>query len=229
MIKHLACVMDGNRRWATQQGLAAVLGHKKGTDSVKQATEFCIKNNISYLTLYTFSIENFKRSEEEKNYLFDLIIKEAQEGLAEFLSHKIRVRFVGDRSLFPAHVLALCQEIEEKTAHLTTLTLNFLFCYGGQQEIVSAVQKIAQQVLDNTLKIQDITKDIVTNNLWLGDIPEPELIIRTGGVKRLSNFLLYQAAYSELYFVDTYWPDMTYAHFEKALEDFMLRKRNFGA
>lgn len=228
MIKHLACIMDGNRRWARNLGWETLKGHSEGASTVKKVIGFCLEKGISYLSLYAFSIENFNRTELEKNYLFDLIARNAQEGLEEFINKGIRVRFIGDRSLFPAQLLPVCEDIEEKTKHLNTLHLNFLFCYGARQEIIGGIKQLVRRILDGRVAEADISAEMFQGYLWTGDIPEPDLIIRTGKVRRLSNFLLYQAAYSEFYFLDCLWPELTTQHLESALASFDTCQRNFG-
>lgn len=228
MIKHLACIMDGNRRWAKKQGLAAAYGHRQGVEAVRRAVEFCLQKNISYLSLYTFSIENHQRSDQEKNYLFELMISEATKGIQEFIAQNVRVCFIGDRSLFPEHLLPLCNNIEQKTAAGNALQFNILFYYGGRQEIVGSIKHIVRQARAGMLTEEDVTEQLVNQHLWMGNVPEPDLIIRTGGFKRLSNFLLYQAAYSELYFLDCLWPDITTEHLQEAYSYFNTGKRNFG-
>lgn len=228
MIKHLACIMDGNRRWAKKQGLAAAYGHRQGVEAVRAVVDFCLQKHISYLSLYTFSIENHQRVSEEKNYLFELMISEATKGIEEFIAKNIQVRFVGDRALFPQHLIPLCTDIENKTAGGTTLQFNILFYYGGRQEIVGGIKEIARKIAAGELTHDEITEQLVNNHLWMGNIPEPDLIIRTGGFKRLSNFLLYQSAYSELHFIDCLWPEITMHHLEEAYVNFHTGKRNFG-
>ncbi len=231
MIKHLACMMDGNRRWAKKRSLPTSLGHKEGLSAVERTVDFCLKNSISYLSLYTFSIENFKRSFEEKKYIFNLMINYFKKDgtLQELINKGIRILFIGDRSLFPLELVDLCADIEQKTAHNTKLTVNFLFCYGGRQEIVAGVKKIAHMVATNKLSLDQIDEKLVANSLWLSHIPDPELVIRPGGHQRLSNFLLYQLAYSELYFTETLWPDITEIHLAEALKSLESRQKNFGA
>ncbi len=228
MIQHIAFIMDGNRRWAVKQGLAAVLGHKHGVDSVRRVVEFCLKKGIPYVSLYTFSLENFKRAEEEKSYLFGLIVKEAAKGVDEFVEQGVRIRFLGDRSLFPESVLSSCEILEQQTAHMNKLTVNFLFCYGGRQEIVAGVKSVAQKIQRGELTVDAINEDLFGRELWCGNQPDPDLIVRTGGEQRLSNFLLYQSAYSELMFLDCFWPDISVADLENLYETFMARKRRFG-
>lgn len=227
-IQHLACIMDGNRRWARKCGRMPSYGHKEGVETVKRVIQFCFDNQISYLSLYTFSIENFKRSPEEVGYLFQLLAQSVQEGLPEFLQRGIRIRFVGDRSLFPAELMRVCADVEEKTAMMNTLTLNFLFCYGSQQEIISGVKAIIAQIKKGLLNEQDITCESFNDFLWTNGIPAPDLIIRTGGVKRLSNFMLYQSAYSEFYFLDCLWPELSTHDLQQAVNFFNNCQRNVG-
>jgi undecaprenyl diphosphate synthase len=229
MLTHLACIMDGNRRWATQQGLLSFLGHRKGLDAVKLVIDFCLSKNISYLSLYTFSTENLKgRSQDEQHYLFEVLAHEAAAGLEEFKRKNVRMKFVGDRDLFPQSVQPLCEKIEKETAQCTALQVNFLLCYGARQEIVAATQKIAQQVADGLLNISDITPEIFEQNLWTSGTPPPDLIIRTGAQQRLSNFLLYQCAYSELYFLDCMWPDISVHDLERARMYYDTCRKMFG-
>lgn len=221
--------MDGNRRWAQRQGLPSSLGHKEGIKAVERTVDFCLKHKIPYLTLYTFSIENLKRSMEEKQYIFGLLISYFKDQtLQKLIEQDTRVQFIGDKSLFPESVLEICAEMENKTANHKTLTIHFLFCYGARQEITAAAKRIALAVAQNNLSPEDITEQTVAQNLWLAGIPDPELIIRTGGVQRLSNFLLFQAAYSELYFTTTLWPDMTDTHLLEAFAYLNKCQRNFG-
>lgn len=228
MINHIAFVMDGNRRWARKNGLLSNLGHRQGVKTVKTAIEFCLKKGIRFVSFYTFSIENFKRSEMEKSFLFSLLVKEAAKGAADFIKQGVRIRFVGDRTLFPANVRTSSEQLEKETAHLDKLTVNLLFCYGGRQEIVASVKEIVNKVKSGDLEPGDISEDLVAQYLWSGDTPDPELIVRTGGDKRLSNFLLYQSAYSEFCFLDQFWPAITMEDLNGVYEDFADRKRNFG-
>ncbi len=221
--------MDGNRRWATQQGLLSFLGHRKGLDAVKLVIDFCLSNNISYLSLYTFSAENLKnRSQNEQHYLFEVLAHEAVNELGEFKRKNVAMKFIGDRTLFPNSVQPLCEKIEQETADCSALQVNFLLCYGGQQEIVDTTQRIAQQVADGKINVADITLELFENNLWTTGTPPPDLIIRTGAQQRLSNFLLYQCAYSELYFLDCMWPDISLAELEKARIYYETCRKMFG-
>lgn len=228
-LKHLAIIMDGNRRWARKNKMDVLLGHSKGgVDAVKTTLEFCLQNKIPYLSLYTFSLENFKRSEDEKECLFNLIATCGEKELKEFIDRGVRIRFVGDRNLFPEKVLKSCSELEEKTKHLQALCVNVLFCYGGRQEIVAAARTLASDVQKGNLSVEGISEKEFEKRLWMHECPDPDLIIRTSGVQRLSNFLLYEGAYSEIYFMPCYWPEITKEKLIEAIEWFQKVKRNFG-
>src|SRR3990167_259275 len=222
MIAHLAMIMDGNRRWAKKQGMFAWLGHRQGAKNVEMVIKYCLDQKISYLSLYTLSLENLtNRPQQERDYIF-LLIKESQSNLDQFIKSDVKIRFVGDLSDVPAETAKLCKNMELATSHCKTLTCNFLFCYGGQQEIVASVQK----VIDSGQ--QKITAELLKQNSWMGDIPDPEIIIRTGGVQRLSNFLLFQVAYSEIRFLDCLWPDLTREILDETVQDCIKVQKNFG-
>lgn len=227
-MKHLAIIPDGNRRWAKLNKLEAFFGHKKGVDAVRSAITVCIKNGIQFLSFYTFSLENVRRSEIEKTYLFNLLSAEFSAQLPELIKEGVRICFLGDRSLFPAHILKSIQEMENKTKHLTRLQLNLLFFYGGQQEMVEAVKKIAEKIQRGEVSADTISLETIQSSLWTSGIPDPELIIRTGKVARLSNFLLFQAAYSEFIFLDSLWPEATETMLQDCINKFTGIQRNFG-
>ncbi len=221
--------MDGNRRWARENGYQALVkGHQAGMEAADRVINFCLKSNIKILTLYAFSIENFNRSDSEKEYLFDLIADASDKNINKYTQKGISVRFVGDRTLFPESTIENIKKIEQKTADQTKLQLNILFCYGAQQELVSATRLIAQKVKEGLLEIDDINEANLRDSLWLTGRSDPDLILRTGGTARLSNFLLYQAAYSELQFLDCYWPEVTEQHLTECINKFNMTKRNFG-
>lgn len=228
-MKHLAIVMDGNRRWARKQGLQVFLGHSQGVEAVQRTAQFCLDKGIPFLSLYTFSLENFKRASDEVAYLFNLLATKMRETLPQFIEKKIRVRFIGDRSFFPAALLPVINEVEQKTEQGTALQINFLFCYGGRQEIISGIKAFMQTVAAGLFKQEQLDEELFKDFLWTKGVPEPELIIRTGGHRRLSNFLLYQAAYSELYFLDCLWPELDHHHLDQALAHYDQCQRNFGA
>jgi undecaprenyl diphosphate synthase len=230
MIKHLGCIMSGNRTWAKRQGWLPIMGYKYGVQAIRRVLDFCLKKNIPYVSLYTFSIENFKRPEHEKNYLFEVLAKEEFNSMLDDAIQKgVRIQFVGDRSLFPQSVATMFAQAEERTAQLKNLTVNFLFCYGGRQEIVHAAQAIAHKVKAGLLQEQDITPQLFEQNLWTAGMPDVDFIIRPDGEKRLSNFLLYQSAYAELYFLDCLWPALSDDHLNAAWDYYTTVKRNFGA
>jgi len=228
VVQHLACIMDGNRRWARQKGWRSWDGHREGVKAVERVINFCLKKNISHLSLYTFSLENFKRSEAEKRYLFNILAEELKQEVPFFLEKDIAIHFIGDRSRFPDSLKSLCCQVEQETGGCKTLSLQLLFCYGGQQEIVAAVKDIVAEVKKGKIVGEEITPALLHSYLWTGPIPEPDLIVRTGGMHRLSNFLLFQAAYSELYFLDCMWPELTEEKLENVFNKFMQDKRNFG-
>ncbi len=220
--------MDGNRRWAKKRRLFPWLGHREGLKAAKRVVEFCLEKKIQFLSLYTFSIENFVRPAKELDYIFNKLPNELYKQIDELIEKGIRIRFIGDRSLFPASVVPLFKDIEEKTAHLHNITVNLLFCYGARQEIVHAIKNIVKKIKAGQISENELSDQMVSQHLWTQGIPDPELIIRTGGVKRLSNFLLYQAAYSEFYFIDYLWPEITHEHLEDALSFYKNCQRNFG-
>ena len=229
-LSHLAIIIDGNRRWAKEQGLESHYGHRKGIEKLRTAIDFCLEQHIPYLTFYALSLENLKRSPQELNYLFDILAREfAAQEIDKLIEQGIRVRFLGERSQYPKSLVSIIDDMEQKTIKGSHLQLTLLFCYGGRQEIVSAVKKIIGQVKNGTFNEKDLTPELFEQFLWTGTIPSPDLIIRTGGAQRLSNFLPYQSTYTELYFLKTYWPDITSNHLEQAIEYFKQCKRNFGS
>lgn len=227
-MQHLAIIPDGNRRWAKKNKLKSIMGHKTGMEAFKKTIKFCMKKGIKYLSFYTFSLENFNRPEEEKSYLFKLLLEQTKKQLEEFVKNKIRVRFIGDRAFFPDSLVDTIDDIEKKTKQFDNLHLNLLFCYGSKREIVSATKKIAQKVKDGLLDIDTLGEDSFSNYLWTAGMPDPELVIRTSSRARLSNFLLYQVAYAEFMFLDIFWPEITDDHLQKCLDDFEGIERNFG-
>ncbi|MCK4499508.1 di-trans,poly-cis-decaprenylcistransferase [Candidatus Babeliales bacterium] len=228
-IKHLACIMDGNRRWAKERGLPPEMGHEKGVEPIRSLAEYCGQTGIKYLTLYTFSLENLKRSEKEKKAIWKLFPKVFGKWSKELIKNEVKIKFVGDRSLFPQEALATIEDIEKSTEGFAKLQINFMFCYGGRQEIVAAAKNIVKKVKNGLLKEENIDELTFGNELWTGDMPPPDLIIRTGKHSRLSNYLLYQAAYSELAFLDCYWPDITPEIVDECIcSKFKGEQRNFG-
>ena len=220
--------MDGNRRWVRKQGIVSVNSLDGGATSLEAAIECCLQKKIPYLSVYALSIENLKRADATLTDLYSLLNLRATEMVEKLSKKNVRMRFLGDRNLFHPSVAGAIAQIEEGTRGGTKLIINALFCYGGQQEIVAAARKIAQKVAQGLLAPEAITAAEFTNNLWTADVPEPELIIRSGGAVRLSNFLLYQAAYAEMVFLDKLWPEVTQQDLEAAVDGFAEVSRNFG-
>ncbi len=220
-IKHLAIIMDGNGRWAKKRMLPIVAGHKKGAEAAKEITKACIEFGISYLTLYTFSSENWNRSEEEVKNLLNLLKFYLGDEAEEMARNGIKLKFIGDISAFSDDIKNRAKELEDKTAFNKRLTVNIALNYGGRQEIVQAANRAIEQG-------KSITVEEFGNLLYTSESPDPDLLIRTGDEVRLSNFLLWQAAYTELYFTETLWPDFGREELQKALGDFKSRERRFG-
>lgn len=224
-LKHLGIIMDGNRRWAQSQGLKPWIGHRKGVDSIKETLQFCKEYAVPELTLYVFSLENFNRPPEELSFLFDILAQEiASHEMENLFKEGVRVRFIGDRALFPQKLVPLITDIEQKTAQHTNLTLNLLFCYGGQQEMAAAARAITARTSAEEFANWEQFKKY----LWSAELPNIDLVIRTAGDQRLSNFLPMQSAYSELYFTPCLWPEMRKEDLMQAAEFFVNCKRNFG-
>lgn len=220
--------MDGNGRWAKLRDEPRHKGHRQGVKSVKHIVKACIKNNIRYLTLFAFSSENWKRPSTEVGFLMDLFLTALGSELRELDSNGVQLRFIGDRSHIPANVQRAMEDGETQTAGNSTLTLVIAVSYGGHWDITQATQQIAQRVANNELKPQEISESELADNLSTVGIPAPDLFIRTGGERRISNFLLWQLAYTELYFTDTLWPDFNEMAFGIALKDYAKRQRRYG-
>ncbi len=228
MIQHIACIMDGNRRWAAHRGVALADGVLEGLARIETAVDFCLQQRIPYLSLFAFSIENLQRSAFERACYFAVMVEHGRACAQKMASKGVRVRLIGDRLLFPREVRDVCDGIACIRPLETKLSLQLLFCYGGRQEIVAATKKILAQFAAGELTAHEVDEGLFRKALWAGDVPDPDLVIRTGFASRISNFLLYQAAYSELYFPQCLWPDMDGPHFEAALDHFNTCKRNFG-
>ncbi len=228
-IQHLAIIMDGNRRWAKKRNLIPWLGHSKGIPAVKITVEFCIEQKIPYLSLYAFSLENLHRSRQELDHLFALMAEETEKLHDQFIKENIRVRFIGNRALFPAQLTESINRLEQDTRENTRLIINIMFCYGGRQEIIDGIKTAVRAIQEGIITPEKLTAEVFKHYLWTGDIPDPELIIRTGGCHRLSNFMTYQSIYSELYFTSTYWPDIQKKELLQALDYYASCQRNFGS
>lgn len=226
--RHVAIIMDGNNRWAKQRGLRGVEGHKEGAKAVKNAVENCAKAGVEVLTVYAFSSENWRRPQEEVDALMRLFLQSLAEEVAELHANGIRLVFIGDLSAFEGELLEKMKESMALTEHNDAMTFAVAVNYGGQWDIANACRQLAGQVANGALNVSDIDPELLNRYIALGDFPPPDLCIRTGGERRISNFLLWQLAYAELYFTDMYWPDFDAAALECAFSDFHSRQRRFG-
>lgn len=221
--KHVGIIMDGNGRWAIKNNRERNYGHKKGVEVAENVIEWSKEFGVDYLTLYTFSQENWKRPKEEIEFLFELIIRYFEENLNRIIENGVKISFLGKIDDLPKSLKDTCKEIQNISKNNTEFNLILALNYGGKQEIVDAVNKIIKEGKE------EITIEDMERNLYLPHLPNPDLIIRTGGEVRLSNFLLWESAYSELYFTKTLWPDFSYEEYLNALKDYSKRERRFGA
>lgn len=226
--RHIAIIMDGNGRWAEKHTLGRISGHRQGAKSVKITVRACRELGIQYLTLYAFSVENWLRPREEVDALMELLKKYLQSEIREMMKHDIRLTVIGNIGELKEPVRRILNEAMEKTAHNRRMVLNLALSYGGRDEIVEAVRGIVQDSRDGKIIPQNITKELFSRYLYTAEIPDPDLLIRTSGEYRLSNFLLWQTAYTELYFTDVLWPDFRRKHLVEAISDFQQRERRFG-
>lgn len=229
MPKHIAIIMDGNRRWAKSKGLDGSLGHKKGAEVLEEVAKYCNKIGLEALTVYAFSTENWKRTKEEVGAILLLLQMYLDKFLKTADLENIKLRVIGDReNNMPEEIKNKMIKMEERTKDNTGLKFNIAFNYGGRDEIVKATRKIASKVLKGELKLEDITEETVSNNLYTAGLPDPDLLIRTSGELRTSNFLPWQITYSEFLFLDKYWPDFTTKDIDDAIELYSKRHRRVG-
>lgn len=226
--EHVAIIMDGNGRWAAERGLTRTEGHRQGVESVRRVVEAAIELGIPYLTLFSFSSENWSRPAQEIRDLMGLLKRFIRRDLAELHRHNVRIRVIGTREGVAEDVLKLIDEAVALTASNDGLQLVVAFNYGGRCEITRAARRLAEQVKDGTLAPEEISEELFARNLDTGGLPDPDLLIRTSGELRISNFLLWQCAYTEFVFVDGYWPDFTKETLEQAIAEFRRRERRFG-
>lgn len=226
--RHVAIIMDGNGRWARARGLDRSEGHVEGVNTVRKITEAASEIGIKYLTLYTFSTENWNRPQEEVDALMNLIVIAIERETADLIKNNVRLTMIGDFGRMPDFARRRLSKCMDDTAHCTGLTLVLALSYSSRWEITEAVRNIAAKVQAGSLDPDDITDDTISRNLSTADMPDPDLLIRTGGDFRVSNFLLWQIAYSEIYVTSTYWPDFTKDDFLDALGQFQSRERRFG-
>lgn len=223
-LKHIAIIMDGNRRWAKEKFLPSAMGHQKGVDSLRSTMRLFDKFGIKHLTVYAFSTENWNRKKEEVEFLMGLLAKTLLNELDEMHKENVQIRFLGNISGLSEELQKIVKNAEEKTKDNTGVNLNIAFNYGSRDEITNAVKEIVK----SEIKPEDITEDTISNYLYTKNIPDPDLLIRTGGEKRISNYLLWQLAYSELYVTDAYWPEFDEEELTKAIVEFEHRNRRFG-
>jgi undecaprenyl diphosphate synthase len=226
--KHVAIIMDGNGRWASEKRLPRIAGHREGMQTVKKITRFASNLGIKVLTLYAFSTENWKRPKEEVDFLMKLPSDFLNSFLPELIEKNVKVKVIGNIHELPEHTLNALEEAVLKTENNSGLILNFALNYGSRDEIKQAVQHISKQCLEGNLLVDNITEDLISKTLMTKNIPDPELVIRTSGELRISNFLLWQIAYSELIFSDVYWPEFNEVHFTDAIINYQNRTRRFG-
>ncbi len=225
MIQHIAFIMDGNRRWAREKKLPSLLGHKKGYTQIEKIVNHAQKLNIPYITFWAFSTENWKRDQEEVSYLMDLFRKALRGNLLKkLMKNGGKIRILGNVMAFPPDIREDIAKVVEDSKDNTGIQVNIALNYGGREEIVQAVQ----QIVSDKVQTIDITSDLLSDYLYTKNLPDPDLVIRTGGAQRLSGYLAWQCVYSELYFTETYWPDFDEKAFGKAIEEYERRERRFG-
>ena len=223
-LKHIAIIMDGNRRWAKERFLPTAMGHKEGVNALKRTLTACKDYGIKYLTVYAFSTEKWNRSKDEVEFLMKLLFQTLKDEILDLNKNEIKVKFIGDLSALSDSLQSLLYETENDTKDNQGVNLQVAFNYGSKNEIVNAVK----QIIKNNVKIEDITEDLISSYLYTANIPDPDLLIRTGGEMRISNFLTYQSAYSEILVLDKYWPQFDEKELANAVIEFKRRNRRFG-
>lgn len=226
--RHIAIIMDGNGRWARQRLLNRINGHRKGIDAARETVTSCAGLGIEYLTLYTFSRENWNRPAHEVQALMMFLESHLRGEEKSMMENNIRFRPIGNISELPAGVRAVIADLEAKTSRNTGMVLQLALSYSGREEIVRAARELARKVKNGSIEPEDITEDLFGASLYTGDAPDPDLLIRTSGEKRISNFLLWQLAYTEIYITDVLWPDFSRSDLEEAIRDYQGRERRFG-
>ncbi|MCW9012828.1 MAG: isoprenyl transferase [Gammaproteobacteria bacterium] len=226
--RHVVIVMDGNGRWAKKRYMPRSAGHHAGVKATRKTVENCLVNNIKVLTLFAFSSENWKRPEQEVNSLMELFVSALQAEVKELHKQNIKICFIGECSAFSEKLQEKIRQASELTHENTGMVLNIAVSYGGRWDIAQACKIIAEKIVDKKLDVSDINAELLSQYVCLADLPEPDLFIRTGGEKRISNFLIWQLAYTELYFSDVLWPDFDQKELEKAIHWFSGRQRRFG-
>jgi len=226
--EHVAIIMDGNGRWAARRKLPRYAGHKAGVEALREVVKTCVQLGIKFLTVYSFSIENWQRPKDEVNFLLNLFLESLKEELETFNKNGVRVFLVGDRKLIPHEILEAFENAEKKTANNNKLFFNIAFNYGSRQEIIEAAKKIYKATVRDDINIEKLDEKTFSDYLFTKGCPDPDFLIRTSGEYRVSNFLLWQIAYCEFYFVKTLWPDFKRKNFLKAIYYYQQRNRRFG-
>ena len=226
--KHIAIIMDGNGRWAKEKGKLRVEGHKKGAENIEKIIDYSIKLGVKYLTVYAFSTENWKRPVTEVSFIMELLSRYLTSEIEEFNRNNVQVRFMGSREGLPEVVKQKMDHAVEATKNNTGIILNLAINYGGQAEILQAIQRIAADTEKGLLKVEDIQAETFENYLYTAGLPAPDLLIRPGGDNRISNFMLWQIAYAEIWTTDAYWPAFTPEMFLQAIKEYQGRERRFG-
>lgn len=227
-LQHIAFIMDGNRRWAKVRGLPIIAGHEKGAKTLTEVAKAAKDLGIKYITVYAFSTENWKREKSEVDGLMNLLRKYLKESFKELEENNARIMFIGERNMLASDIVADMEKIENRTAKNDGITLCVALSYGGRQEIVAATRKIAELAQNGGLNIKDIDEKKFSDMLYTKDLPDPDLLIRTSGEERISNFLLWQLSYSEFYFSDTLWPDFSKEELVKIIDEYKNRERRYG-
>ncbi len=227
-LQHIAFIMDGNRRWAKKRGLPAVVGHKKGAEVLIDTAKAVKSFGVKFMTVYAFSTENWQRDKEEVDGLMNLLRNYLDNSFKELEENNVKIVFIGERDMLAADIVAKMAKIEDKTRQNDGMTLCVALSYGGRQEIVAASKKIAELVQSGSLKLENIDVSTFSSMLYTAEIPEPDLLIRTSGEQRISNYLLWQLAYSEMYFSQTLWPDFSKSELKDIIEIYNKRERRYG-
>ena len=227
-VKHIAIIMDGNRRWAKLRGMPGTAGHLHGAKNFRETVLYLSKNQLKFLTVYAFSTENWNRPKLEVDFLINLFKNQLRKALSDFYNENVKVNFLGNIEKFPKQLVALINEVIKVSQNNTGMVLNIALNYGGRAEILNAAKNLALDCSSQKVNISDISEDLFCKYLYTKDQPDPDLVIRTGGEVRVSNFLLWQSAYSEYFFTKTLWPDFSKVELHSILEDYSKRKRRYG-
>lgn len=227
-LQHIAIIMDGNGRWATKRGLPRNAGHQKGAEVIIETAKAVKELGVKYLTVYAFSTENWKRSKQEVDGLMNLLRQYLDKNFEELEKNDVRIRFIGERNMLAADIVAKMENLERRTISNQSLVLQVALSYGSRQEIINAVKEAAQKVKEGELTVEGIDEKNFSQMLYTADVPDPDLLIRTSGEQRLSNYLLWQLAYTELFFTDTLWPDFSKEELKLIIENYKTRERRYG-